>query len=54
MHEIKRRLDQPTQFEIIPIIEREEIPDITEQALVEGLRTQLLSGSGINSLSPGI
>ena len=53
MHEIKRRLDQPIQFEIMPIIKHEEIPDITEQALVHWLRNHLFSGNGINSLSPG-
>lgn len=53
MHEIKRRLDQPIQFEFMPIIEHEEIPDVPEQALAHWLRNQLISGNGINSLSPG-
>jgi hypothetical protein len=33
MHEIKKRLDQPIHFELIPIIKNEHIPDIPEQAL---------------------
>ncbi len=53
LHEIKYRLDQPIQFAIMPIIEHEEIPDITERALAHWLRNQLFSGNGINSLSPG-
>jgi putative hemolysin len=53
MHEIKRRLDQPIQFEIMPIIEHQEIPNVPEQALAQWLRNQLFSGNGINSLSPG-
>ena len=53
MHEVKRRLDQPISFELLPIIEHNAIPDIPEQALANWLRNQLLSGSGINSSSPG-
>ena len=53
MHEIKRRLDQPIQFEIMPIIEHQEIPNVPEQALAQWLRNQLFSGNGINSRSPG-
>jgi putative hemolysin len=53
MHEIKKRLDQPIHFELMPIIENEHIPDIPEQALAHWLRNQLFSGNGINSFSPG-
>ncbi|MAW57154.1 MAG: hypothetical protein CBB93_004830 [Oceanospirillales bacterium TMED33] len=53
MYEIKRRLDQPIFFELMPIIECEQIPDISDQALADWLRNQLLFGSGINSSSPG-
>ena len=33
IHEIKKRLDQPIHFELMPIIKNEHIPDIPEQAL---------------------
>ena len=53
MHEIKRRLDQPICFELLPTIDFETIPELPDQALAHWLRNQLFSGSGINSSSPG-
>ena len=53
MHEIKRRLDQPICFELLPTIDFETIPELPDQALAHWLRNQLFSGSGIHSSSPG-
>jgi hypothetical protein len=53
MHEIKKRLEQPIHFELMPIIENEHIPDIPEQVLAHWSTNQLFSGNGINSFSPG-
>mgnify|MGYP002152232245 FL=1 len=42
MHEVRRRLDQPIEFQLEPVIEHERFPDLPDQSLATWLRDQIL------------
>jgi hypothetical protein len=42
MHEVRRRLDQPIEFQLEPVIEHEQFPDLPDQSLATWLRDQIL------------
>ena len=52
MHEIRRQLNIPIEFNVLPVIGHECIPNFSEPEMALWLRGQLTSGNGINSSSP--
>lgn len=42
MHEVRRRLDRPIEFQLQPVIEHEQFPNLPDQTLATWLRDQIL------------